>query len=261
MATEEHALVAASMPGDEQLRQAEAEYAGVEALLIEAELRLATLKQQLRVFEQLYRRVAAGLCEELSELGAQVDMLCAQKLLQHERPERPRVDGHRARAAQASASATTPPEFLPSERLQKLYRDAAKRFHPDLAEDDLDRAWRTMMMQTANAAYTAGDIDALQQLLDEDRSQQLPTVKYSPEIEVFKDKTKRARVRLAEVLRQQMELETSDIGLLYMQSRKSGHSPADFVRELVAALRVEINEKRNLLNELLETENYDERNT
>ena len=48
-----------------------------------------------------------------------------------------------------------------------MYREAAKRIHPDLATDPADRERRTRFMAEANRAYEAGDAEALQRILDE----------------------------------------------------------------------------------------------
>ena len=49
--------------------------------------------------------------------------------------------------------------------MKKLYRDAAKRVHPDTATDEADRARRERLMKEVNAAYATGDEDALRRIL------------------------------------------------------------------------------------------------
>lgn len=48
--------------------------------------------------------------------------------------------------------------------LKTLYRGLARRFHPDLAEDEADRAHRNDLMALINEAYSSGDIDSLRVL-------------------------------------------------------------------------------------------------
>jgi hypothetical protein len=48
--------------------------------------------------------------------------------------------------------------------LKALYRLLAKRFHPDLAADPAEKAWRQQMMARVNAAYAAHDRKALEAL-------------------------------------------------------------------------------------------------
>jgi DNA repair exonuclease SbcCD ATPase subunit len=54
-----------------------------------------------------------------------------------------------------------------SDKLKTLYRKLARRFHPDFALDEADRAYRTSIMMAINAAYTAGDLDRLQELVSQ----------------------------------------------------------------------------------------------
>ena len=49
--------------------------------------------------------------------------------------------------------------------LKKLYREIAKRIHPDLATDEKDRARRHKLMAEANRAYEDGDEARIVQLL------------------------------------------------------------------------------------------------
>lgn len=50
-------------------------------------------------------------------------------------------------------------------RLKQLYRQLARRFHPDYAQNDEDRTNRTRLMVLINRAYQESDLDSLQ-LLD-----------------------------------------------------------------------------------------------
>lgn len=50
---------------------------------------------------------------------------------------------------------------------KRLYRELARRFHPDLAGSSGERAYMTAMMSAVNIAYANKDIDALRDLADE----------------------------------------------------------------------------------------------
>jgi hypothetical protein len=59
---------------------------------------------------------------------------------------------------------------LPTEdesELHRLYRDLAKRFHPDLARTEVERQRRQPLMQKVNAAMRERDLSALRALLNE----------------------------------------------------------------------------------------------
>lgn len=61
----------------------------------------------------------------------------------------------------------------PSERatLKRLYRDLAKRCHPDLGKSDEERERRAALMQRVNEAFAAGDAAGLRALLLETESE------------------------------------------------------------------------------------------
>ncbi len=50
---------------------------------------------------------------------------------------------------------------------KQLYRDLARRFHPDLAETAVEQAYRTSIMAAINTAYQVNDIQALYDLAGE----------------------------------------------------------------------------------------------
>jgi DNA repair exonuclease SbcCD ATPase subunit len=52
--------------------------------------------------------------------------------------------------------------------LKKLYRMLARRYHPDFAADEADRAYRNRMMILINDAYAEKDVDALLALAEKD---------------------------------------------------------------------------------------------
>jgi hypothetical protein len=50
---------------------------------------------------------------------------------------------------------------------KRLYRELARRFHPDLAKSATESAYRTSLMAAVNRAYSAGDVHALYDLAGE----------------------------------------------------------------------------------------------
>jgi len=66
----------------------------------------------------------------------------------------PRSGGLRSRIADKSGEDE-------ETRLKRLYRELARRFHPDLAADDADRDRRNEVMRRINEAYRSRDLDAL----------------------------------------------------------------------------------------------------
>jgi hypothetical protein len=102
----------------------------------------------------------------------------------------------------ATASVTADPA------LKALYRDAAKRIHPDLATDEPEKERRHELMTALNAAYAAGDADAIEQLLTGEASR--------PEAILGDDtgaRLMRALRRIAQVRARLVELEQQAVAL------------------------------------------------
>lgn len=254
MLAEQKSLVSVSLSASEELRKAEAELASLQSLLIDAEVQLKTRQQQLEVFAQHYRHMAAGLCGELETLNARIAAILAGRLHEQgfDRDSHPWVDI--TSGDSTSCEQLRLPDFAPSASLQSLYREAAKRFHPDLSENDEDHIWRTQMMRQANAAFAVEDSEALRRLLAQQAPIESTATQTNSVFAALYEKIQRVRSRLNTVLQNQRDAETSDIGLLYTQAKKSGLNLTEFLRDLVVTVRAEIYEKRALLRTLLDKE-------
>jgi DNA repair exonuclease SbcCD ATPase subunit len=156
-------------PEEEELARKREELALLQAELAERELYLESLKAELAAFEGLYMRRVGVLYAELDEWNARLAELKAE---QDEAPEskaqaaEARAQAEESYSAAHGAAAEVQP-FSPSQELKKLYREAAKRVHPDTAMDEADRMRRERIMKKVNAAYAAGDEDALRRILGE----------------------------------------------------------------------------------------------
>ena len=160
-------LICRLSPEEEELTAKRQELAWLEAQLAEQELLLVSLKAELAAFDGLYLRRVGILYAELDEWNARLAELRAQQTGTSEAKEEAteaRAQAEESYSAAHGEAAETPP-FTASPELRKLYREAAKRVHPDTATDEADRARRERLMQQVNAAYAAGDEDALRRTL------------------------------------------------------------------------------------------------
>ncbi|UZI30143.1 J domain-containing protein [Streptomyces sp. VB1] len=71
-------------------------------------------------------------------------------------------------AAMLTEQPVRPPKRVrPSEEARKLYRELARKAHPDLAQDEPERQRRDEFIARVNAAYGRGDVDLLKELAAE----------------------------------------------------------------------------------------------
>ncbi|MFJ9110958.1 J domain-containing protein [Streptomyces sp. NPDC102283] len=71
-------------------------------------------------------------------------------------------------AAMLTEQPVRPPKRVrPSEEARKLYRELARKAHPDLAQDESERQRRDEFIARVNAAYGRGDVDLLKELVAE----------------------------------------------------------------------------------------------
>ncbi len=159
-------------PEERELSRKRDELASLEAEVAERELDLVTLQGELWALEARYLRTVGARYAALDDLESQIAEAVARL-----KPNDPKARERAAQAhaqAQDSAQATETnydreqaTEFKPSDTLKKLYREVAKRLHPDLATDEEERARRTRLMAEANRAYKEGNEARLEAILRE----------------------------------------------------------------------------------------------
>jgi DnaJ-domain-containing protein 1 len=132
-------LVLQLSPEDEELQRKSAELANLETELVQGELDLATIHAQLQNFEREYQQIIGTRYTELDRIEEQI--------------------------AEYIAYIESSKNFTPSEDIKKLYREVAKRIHPDLTTDPAEKARRQELMVEANQAYEAGDMEGLRAIL------------------------------------------------------------------------------------------------
>jgi hypothetical protein len=154
---------------EEELARKRKELELLQAELAERELFLTNLRAELSVFEGQYLREVGTFYAELDEWNAKI----AERLADERGTEESRSAAAIARTQAGESDSAVRGEaakaraFIPSAELRALYREVAKRVHPDLATDEADRHKREHFMAEANAAYQGGDADALRRILEE----------------------------------------------------------------------------------------------
>jgi hypothetical protein len=162
-------LGAIAKPEERELALKLEEHAAIQAELAERELKAEDLRAELGAFEKQYLHHVGTLYAELDELKAQIATRRAEANPRDQKAKSFACDA-RTRAEETKASAgeksdVAPRSFEATPEMKRLYREVAKRIHPDLASEAADRSRREVLMAEANGAYESGDETRLTKIL------------------------------------------------------------------------------------------------
>jgi len=166
-----HSLTKQMTPEEIELEKKRAELIIMEEELALQEMDLTTLQVSLEDLRRRYLRIVGIKLAQLDGIEAQIAEILARL---EPKNEEARKEADRSHAqAQESADATgsiaaeeyEAEPFKPSEELKQLYRDLAKKIHPDLAPDEKAREKRHRFMQEVNQAYAERNVERLRSLL------------------------------------------------------------------------------------------------
>ncbi|MBM3150945.1 MAG: J domain-containing protein [Chloroflexi bacterium] len=160
-------------PEEKELNARRAIVAEMEDVLANCELEHATLLAELRSFQRIYIETVGCLIAQLDELEAQIAEVIARKQTVDETSMHSAATARQK--AKESAQSTARDnyadlpnnEFTPTEEIKKLFRDVAKKIHPDLASNNEDRGIRDELMKKANDAYRKGEVEKLRLIAEE----------------------------------------------------------------------------------------------
>lgn len=161
-----------------------------EQALIEFEIAVETFRVEVENFSRLHHQKLGPMYTRLDELDALIAEARAARTGDPEDERKARearavvmpmpeveelfhdwmdTDGLSPEAAaMLTEQAVRPPKRVrPSEEARKLYRELARKAHPDLAQDEPERQRRDEFIARVNAAYGRGDVDVLKELVAE----------------------------------------------------------------------------------------------
>lgn len=144
--------------------------------LASAQAELDLLLDDLRAFEEDYEAKVGQLLENLLMLEKEVNTYLER--IRQLRDEQKYGNGYRPAEAQFAekwrhvpeepVGKTRPlPPPVEEGQIKKLYRQLARHYHPDLADNDTDRIRRNEKMAAINDAYSAGSVIELMALTEE----------------------------------------------------------------------------------------------
>ena len=219
------------------------------------------MQGELQAFEFLYLRVVGIKIAILDDIKAQIAEananLYKKDKLAENNAEYARAQAQELAQAVGTAQARSGlrDKFKPSENLKSLYREAAKRFHPDLATNEKDRTRLTMLMADVNDAYKAGDEEKLRKILREweDSPENIAGDDVGAMLIRTIRKIAQVQNRLSTILLDIHLLKTSDLFLFWDRVQEAEKENRNFFDEMGAELDLQISEQQNNLNTIRET--------
>jgi len=218
--------------------------AAIRGTLAERESELAEIRAQLKAFEGRYLRQVGVLYAELDDIEARIAE--REVDLYDSDSARRRAEEARQRAQEtydaAFGAAREAEEFDPPPALKTLFRDVAKRIHPDFARDDSEQKYFTLLMARANEAYSRGDTEALQRLLDDHLEINAAAVGESAAAELLRI-SRQIQHAERDVARLDVErdvLLSSELAQLHLDAEAAAREHRELLTELATGLREQI---------------------
>lgn len=142
-----------------------------------------------------------------------------------------------------------PKRVRPSEEARRLYRELARKVHPDLAREDAERQRREEFITRVNAAYARGDEAQLRELSDEWAAGPVPAEERLSESEELYARLEWLAQRKDLLSVMARELEESAIGAML---RMAPDDPDRLLEEVAEQLLAQVSERETELAKLVE---------
>jgi hypothetical protein len=241
-------IILQQTPDDAALLDRREQLAAVRGTLAERESELAQLRAQLKSFEGRYLRHVGVLYAELDDLEARIaerEVDLYDSASARNRAEEARRQAQETHDAAFGASSEAE-EFDPPPSLKTLFREVAKRIHPDFARDDAEQRHFTMLMARANQAYSRGDTETLQRLLDDhlEINASIAGEDAAAELLRITRQIQHAERDIANLEAERSTLLSSEIAQLFQDAEAAAHEHRDMLAELAAKLREQIADAR-----------------
>ena len=222
----ETSLIVSKSPEDEELDRKKAELEALESDLVQKELDLATLQGELHSFEREYLQIIGSRYTELERVEAQITEYMAY------------LESSR--------------DFKPSDGLKKLYREVAKRIHPDLVTDEAEKVRRQQLMAEANRAYEEGNEERLREILTswESSPESVQGEGVAMELVRVIRKIAQCRFRMAAIAKEYEALMQTDLYELKSQVEQAQDVGRDLLAEMAEHLDEQITEAQGRLKNL-----------
>jgi hypothetical protein len=210
---------------------------GAEALrdrLADIEAEQAALEAELAVFEADYTRRVVTVLAQLHEAEARLLTLVADRSGEPADADAAETAQGRARRTTGAAGAVpAPPKPVPPPELKRLFRDAAKQMHPDVAASADARMHAEAFMKRLNHAYRAGDAEAMLDLVRQWGAS--PFANASPEPDAVAARAETGLQAAVAAARQRLEeVRASELAELMERAMAAAAEGRDFLAEVRA---------------------------
>ncbi len=235
---------------DPQLRALQEEIVRRRERVAELELELFDTRADLARFEQELEARLGPLQQHLESLQAELRETRRRAALRAQWKDRdePLVDVEEQfrrtwtpREPSAERPSPRPRDEGLQEQIKALYRELAKRFHPDLTTDPEEKAWRAGRMAQVNEAYAVGDLAALRRLAaSPERPERAPQKTREQLMADMRAEIARLDRLIADLERQLDALVRSHTVQLMLDASIARRAGRDLLAEMAADLEAEI---------------------
>ncbi|WP_406443810.1 J domain-containing protein [Streptomyces sp. NBC_01613] len=242
-----------------------------EQALIEYEIAVETFRVEVENFSRLHHQKLGPMYARLDELDAEIAEARAARTGDPE--DLRKADEARARVmpmpgveelfhgwmdgeglfpeavAMLTDQPVRPPQRVrPSDEARKLYRELVRKAHPDLAQDDTERARREEFLTRVNAAYARGDAPLLRELAEEWAKGPAPAERGPSRSEELYARLEWLAQRKDLLSLVAKDLEESAIGAML---RMAPDDPDQLLEEIAEKLLADVSQREAELAELL----------
>ncbi|MGH9802813.1 MAG: hypothetical protein ACRD82_20805 [Blastocatellia bacterium] len=234
-------LILSHQSEEHNLQKRREELAQLEAELSERDAQLADIKSGLTGFENRYLSTVGGRYDELARIEKEIARL--QGLDFDENGEDYGGD------SLADDEVGCGQNRLHSDKLKKLYKEVARKFHPDLASCPQERQHRHQLMIEVNHAYESGAEERLKELLEAGES--LEVVENggaaSAEMILLLRKITEAKQRLSEIESDIADITSSEVYKLKQRIENAEALEIDLFADLLSQIDRQIRKAQNRL--------------
>lgn len=244
-------------PEEIELKKKNAVLERLKDRLADREEEMADLRSDIERFEAQYKMQVGRYYAEQDEIDAQIAEEEA-KLVPDDQEIRKRAEELRRRAEESAARAND--ETLdekshrqkPTAAAKKAYHDLARIIHPDLVLDANEKERRHGLMAKLNQAYSAGDQNILNKLVEDYRISPEIITGNSPGDNLVRAIRQISQInrRFGELREEKHNTEDSEMYSLYMKSLDEEKLGRDMLKQMAERTKTHIKKSERRLENL-----------